>query len=324
MDKKNRTFIRFITGCLLTLTAVFPLSGCGQSTAPNTGDQKQPSAANSPQSASSKAPDGKIKVVAAENFYGEVAQAVGGDQVEVQSILTNPNVDPHDYEPTPDASKTVNDSQLVIYNGIGYDSWMDKLLKASSTSKGKSIINVGSDLAGKKEGDNPHVWYDPNTIPKVAAAIADDLAKLNPGQAHSFKQRADQYIASLSPLKNQVEKLKKSEGVSIDVSEPVFDYMAKALNFKVNNPTFAKSIEEGNDPSPRDIGQIQSDIQGKKVKMFIVNSQAQNSTISTIVDLAKSSGVPIVQVTETEPMGKDYLQWMVGQLQDVEKALNVK
>ncbi|MDR6997743.1 metal ABC transporter solute-binding protein, Zn/Mn family [Neobacillus niacini] len=268
--------------------------------------------------------DSKIKIVAAENFYGEVAKAVGGNRVEVTSILDNPNVDPHDYEPTAETSKLVNDAKVIMFNGAGYDEWMDKVIKASSSSNSKSVIKVAEDLMGKKEGDNEHVWYDPTTMPKLAIKIADDLSKLDPTHKEDFNQRAQSYIKSLEPLKEKVQELKQQSATNIDVSEPVFDYMAKALNLKVNNSKFARAIDEGTDPAPSDIAALQNDLNGKKVKLLVHNTQNSTPVVDNIVKLANSNSIPIVKVTETKPKGKNYLQWMVDQLDDVAKAIESK
>jgi zinc/manganese transport system substrate-binding protein len=293
----------------LTVSSALLLTACGA--ASNTTSSKTEST-------------NQIKIVAAENFYGEVAKAVGGDQVEVTSILDNPNTDPHDFEPTTDVARTVSNAQVIVYDGIGYDAWMDKLIDANSSAKSKSIIKVADDLMGKKQGDNEHVWYDPDTMPKLANKIADDLAKLDPSHAETFKQNAQSYIASLEPLQATVRKLKQTSDVKIAVSEPVFDYMANALHLRIADAKFSKAVDEGTDPSAADVAQLQSDIKGKHVKAFVYNVQNSSPTVDTLVKLAKSSGVPVVEVTETKPKGKTYLQWMTGQLNELGKAFGIQ
>ncbi|WP_254777174.1 metal ABC transporter solute-binding protein, Zn/Mn family [Paenibacillus sp. yr247] len=244
--------------------------------------------------------------------------------MEVASIINNPDADPHAFEPTADTSKAVNDAQFVVYVGVGYDTWMDKLLKASSSSSSKTIIEVGSELLGKKDGDNPHVWYDPTSMPKLADALADKLAKVDPSQADAFKKRAQDYKTNLAPLSDLVQKLKQSSPSPIAVSEPVFEYMSEALNFKAVNPKFAKAIEEEADPGPGDIAALQNDIKEKKIKFFVQNTQVDSPTVKNMVDLAAKNGIPIVHVTETEPQGKNYVQWMTDQLNEVKNAIGVK
>ncbi|MCZ8515036.1 zinc ABC transporter substrate-binding protein [Paenibacillus filicis] len=307
----------------LALSMTFILSGCGASSNSNASPKPNDStSATTSDSSTAPSPSAKIKIVAAENFLGEVATAVGGDRVNVTSIINNPDTDPHSFEPTADTSKAVSDAQLVVYTGIGYDEWIQKLIQASSSSK--TLIAVGSDLLEKKDGDNPHVWYDPTSMPKLADALADKLAKLDPGQAEAFKKRALDYKASLAPLQDLVQKLKQSSPTDIAVSEPVFAYMAEALNLKVVNPSFAKAVEEETDPAAADIADLQNQIKGKKIKAFVQNTQVDNPTVKNMVDLVTANQIPVVHVTETEPQGKNYLQWMSEELNELKKGLDVK
>lgn len=299
-----------ITGLAASVSLLFLLSACGSSSnsTSNTGNSS----------------NGKIKIVAAENFYGEVAKAVGGDHVDVTNILDNPNADPHDFEPTPDVARKVSKAQMIIYNGVGYDAWMDKLINVDSSSKSKSITKVADDVMGKKEGDNEHIWYNPDTMPKLAKKIADDLAKLDPSHAQTYQKNAQTYITSLAPLQEKVQKLKQTAGAKIDVSEPIFDYMANALNLDINDQKFSQAIDNGSEPSASDVAQLQSDIKDKKIKLLVYNTQNSGPMVNNLVKMAKSSGVPIVKVTETEPKGKTYLQWMNDQLDQVAKALGIQ
>lgn len=311
---------------LTCLTAVMStallLAGCGSTGTKPKDAASAPATETKPKDPTASAPAGKIKIVAAENFLGEVAIAVGGDRVEVTSVITNPDADPHDYEPTAETSKAVSDAQVVVYVGIGYDEWMNKLLKASSASK--QVINVGEGLLGKKDGDNPHIWYIPESMPKLADALADQLGKIDATQADAFKKRAQDYKTSLAPLTDLVNKLKQASPTDIAVSEPVFDYMASALNLKIVDPKFAKAIEEESDPAPGDVSGLQDALKGKKVKLFVQNTQADSPTVKTMVDLATSNQIPVVHVTETEPQGKNYVQWMTDQLTELKNALGSK
>jgi zinc/manganese transport system substrate-binding protein len=266
----------------------------------------------------------KIKVVAAENFYGEVAQAVGGDRVAVVSILNDPNVDPHEYEPTADASRAVAEAQVIVYTGIGYDDWMDRLIRANTSGRAKLTVAVGSGLLGRTAGDNPHVWYDPAAMPGLAVKLADLLGQLDPANALEYRDRARSYIAALTPMNDEIARLKQPAPVAIDASEPVFDYMADALNLKMNDPGFAKAIEEGNDPNASDVIRLQNDIRNRRIRLFVYNIQTNSPTVANMVQLAEANGIPVVKVTETEPAGENYLQWMTAQLDQVARALGSK
>lgn len=264
----------------------------------------------------------KIKIVTAENFYGEIAEKVGGDYVEVQSIINSPTQDPHAYEATIKDSKAVADAQLVIYNGIGYDSWMEKIVK-SNTSSSKQTIAVATDIANKKEGDNVHVWYDPTVMPKLAEKVAEDLAAIDPQHANEYRQHAKAYLTEYAPLQDKIEKLKQPS-ITLDASETIFNYMAEALQYKIQNTKFAEAVTEETDPSPADILAIQKDMKEKKITFFVNNIQNSKPTVNNLLNLAKETGIPIVNVTETKPEGKTYIQWMTDQLDQIEKAVQAK
>ncbi|MDN5999229.1 MAG: zinc ABC transporter substrate-binding protein, partial [Lacticaseibacillus paracasei] len=274
---------RLLAGISVALLAIFAVA-CGSN-----GAAKQSSSNGS-----------KIQVVASLDFYGEVAKAVGGNKVSVQSIINNPAVDPHDYEPTTKVGKSVASADLVVASGIGYDGWMDKVVK--SADKSKNYLRVADDLMNKKEGDNEHIWYDPRTMPKLANTLADKFAKKDPADKATFKANAKKYIASLDDLNTLINKLKsKVNGQLVDVSEPVFGYALDYLGYKVNDDHFSKSTEDGTDYSAKDIHGIETDIKEKKIAFFVNNIQASSKTVNQLVKLAEQNNVPVLKVTETLP-----------------------
>ncbi|RND38484.1 metal ABC transporter solute-binding protein [Lacticaseibacillus paracasei] len=292
---------RLLAGISVALLAIFAVA-CGSN-----GAAKQSSSNGS-----------KIQVVASLDFYGEVAKAVGGNKVSVQSIINNPAVDPHDYEPTTKVGKSVASADLVVASGIGYDGWMDKVVK--SADKSKNYLRVADDLMNKKEGDNEHIWYDPRTMPKLANTLADKFAKKDPADKATFKANAKKYIASLDDLNTLINKLKsKVNGQLVDVSEPVFGYALDYLGYKVNDDHFSKSTEDGTDYSAKDIHDIETDIKEKKIAFFVNNIQASSKTVNQLVKLAEQNNVPVLKVTETLPKGKNYRTWMTSQYQQLEK-----
>lgn len=292
---------RLLAGISVALLAIFAVA-CGSN-----GAAKQSSSNGS-----------KIQVVASLDFYGEVAKAVGGNKVSVQSIINNPAVDPHDYEPTTKVGKSVASADLVVASGIGYDGWMDKVVK--SADKSKNYLRVADDLMNKKEGDNEHIWYDPRTMPKLANTLADKFAKKDPADKATFKANAKKYIASLDDLNTLINKLKsKVNGQLVDVSESVFGYALDYLGYKVNDDHFSKSTEDGTDYSAKDIHGIETDIKEKKIAFFVNNIQASSKTVNQLVKLAEQNNVPVLKVTETLPKGKNYRTWMTSQYQQLEK-----
>ena len=193
-----------------------------------------------------------LKLVAAENFYGGVAQQIGGAGVEVISVMSNPDQDPHLFETSPAVLRQLAAAQLVIYNGADYDPWMPKLLAA--TPKADRAEIVAADLVHKKSGDNPDLWYDPATMPAVAKALAADFAAADPAHKSDYDARLADFVASLKPLNAKIAAVRdKYAGSAVTASEPVFGYMANALNLKMRNEKFQLAIMNDTEPSARDV-----------------------------------------------------------------------
>jgi zinc/manganese transport system substrate-binding protein len=267
-----------------------------------------------------RAADGKISVVAAENFYGDVARQIGGDDVTVTSIMSNPDQDPHLFETTPSTVRQIAAAQVIILNGADYDPWMDKLLKASP-KPGRAGIVV-ADLVRKKAGDNPHLWYDPGTMPAAAKALAEAFAKADPAHKDGYAARLKTFLASLKPIDDKIAAIRgKFAGTTVTASEPVFGYMADALGLKMRNESFQLSIMNDTEPSAHDMAAFQDDLKGHKVRVMFYNKQASNKAVQTLVDLAHASKIPVVGVTETAPPSLSYQKWLLTQLNETEKAL---
>jgi zinc/manganese transport system substrate-binding protein len=268
----------------------------------------------------SHAADGKLNVVAAENFYGDIARQVGGDDVAVASIMSNPDQDPHLFETTPGVVKQIADAQIVILNGADYDPWMDNLLKASPKA-GRTAIPV-ADLVGKKAGDNPHLWYDPGTMPAAAKALAEAFAKADPAHKDGYAARLKSFLASLKPINEKIAAIRgKFAGTMVTASEPVFGYMASALGLKMRNERFQLSIMNDTEPSARDLAAFEQDLKDHKVGVMFYNKQASDKVVQHLVALARAANIPVVGVTETAPPNLSYQDWMLGELSDAEKAL---
>ena len=264
--------------------------------------------------------DGKLVVIAAENFYGDIARQIGGNRVEVTSIMNNPDQDPHLFETSPSVARQLTEAQIVIYNGADYDPWMQKLL--SSAPRPNRAVIVVADLTGKKAGDNPHLWYDPNTAPKLAKALSDAFSKADAAHTADFAGRLSMFVASLEPLNDKITAIRsKYAGTAVTASEPVFGYMADALKLKMRNERFQLSIMNDAEPSARDVAAFERDLKEHKVRIMFYNKQASNKAVQHLVDLARVSKIPVVGVTETAPPDVSYQRWMLDQLTDTEKAL---
>jgi zinc/manganese transport system substrate-binding protein len=261
-----------------------------------------------------------ISVVAAENFYGEVARAIGGDRVAVTDVLTNPNVDPHDFEPSPSVARAVADARVVLFNGADYDPWMSHLLTAAERPERVAIEAAA--LVGVTDGGNPHVWYDPKTIPAVADALAKALAKIDPEGAAGYESRRAVYVASLDPLRSKVAAMReRHSGAPVTATEPVFGYMADALGLAMSNSDFQTAIMNETEPSASAIAGILDDLRNNRVRALIYNNQVTDAMTEQLLTAAKVARVPVVGVSETLPAGLNYEAWMLGQLDALDKAL---
>jgi zinc/manganese transport system substrate-binding protein len=266
------------------------------------------------------AADGKIEVVAAENFYGSVAQEIGGDRVLVTSILNNPDQDPHLFEVSPAIIRQIAAAQIVIYNGADYDPWIDKLLKV--TAKPGRVAIVAADLTNKKAGDNPHLWYDPATMPAVARALAAALAAADPAHKDDYAARLKSFLASLVPLNEKIAAIRdKYGGAPVTATEPVFGYMADTLGLKMSNQRFQLAIMNDTEPSARDVAAFERDLKSHNVRVLFYNKQASNKVVQHLIELARAANIPVVGVAETAPPGVSYRDWMLMQLDETQRAL---
>ncbi|RQS22026.1 metal ABC transporter solute-binding protein, Zn/Mn family [Burkholderia sp. Bp8998] len=262
-----------------------------------------------------------VNVVAAENFYGDVASQIGGSHVAVTSILSNPDQDPHLFEASPKTARALQHAQVVIYNGANYDPWMSKLLGASKQAKRATI--VVADLVGKKAGDNPHLWYDPATMPAAARALAAELGRADPANKADYDANLQKFVASLKPIDDKVAALRAQyKGVPVTATEPVFGYMSDAIGLDMRNQRFQLATMNDTEASAQDVAAFENDLRKKQVRVLIYNSQAEAPMTKRLLKVARDGGVPSVSVTETQPAGKTFQQWMAGQLDALAAALS--
>jgi zinc/manganese transport system substrate-binding protein len=265
----------------------------------------------------------KINIVAAENFYGDLARQIGGDRVEVSSILSNPDVDPHLFETSPSTARTVSHATIVIYNGAGYDPWMGKLLSASPSSSRTTI--VAAKLTGGEPGDNPHLWYNPATFPAVAKALEADLEKRDAAHAAFYRANLEKFSASFAEIGKGIAAIRKAHaGTAVTATEPVFGYMAEALGFRMLNEKFQLAVMNGTEPSASEIAAFQKSLTGGTAKILFYNAQVTDSATTRLLRLASENKVAIVGVTELEPGGKTIQTWFKSQLDAIRKALEAR
>ncbi len=266
-----------------------------------------------------------INAIGAESEYANVLSQIGGKYVHVTAILDNPNTDPHTFEASPQVAQEVSSAQLIVQNGVGYDSWMTRIESASSNTQRKVI--VVQDLLGLPDSTpNPHLWYDPKTMPAAAKAMATDLSALQPGHAAYFQANLTKFDNSLSPWLTAIAQFKtKYAGTTAATTEPVADYLLTAMGISNRTPfTFQADIMNGVDPAPQDIALENGFFSKHQVKVFCYNQQVVDALTTSIRQNALNDGVPVVGVYETMPTGYTYQSWMLAEVHAIEKAVTSK
>jgi zinc/manganese transport system substrate-binding protein len=292
------------------------LAGCGSTSTTSTSSS---SAAPTTGAAASSL----IDVVAGTNVWGDITKQIGGDRVNVMSILSDPNADPHAYESDAKTAAALGKAQLVVENGLGYDDFMDKLLSASPNPN-RDVLNVADVMAISGSDANPHIWYDIAKIPDAATAIADQLGKLDPADADTFTTNAKTFTDSLAPITAAIANIKaKYPGAPVGYTERVPGYLIDAAGLTLATPaSFAQSIEDGNDPSVADNAAMDAALTNKAIKVLLYNGQVTSPATDAVKQLAQKSGVPVVGVTETlPPTDKDFQAWQLRQINEITTAL---
>ena len=265
-----------------------------------------------------------LKIVAAENFYGGVASQIAGSGATVTSILTNPNQDPHEFTTSAATAKAVADADIVIYNGISYDPWMDKLL--GTKGRRDRVVICVADLIGAGNGDNPHIWYDPKTMPALVTKLADVLSKITPARHDAYVKSAGDFTTSMKPELDKIAAIRvASGGLTVTATEPVFGYMARALGFRMLNEDFQIKIMNDAEPTADQTAAFEKSLTSKTARILFYNSQVTDPTTDRLQKMAKEAEIPVVGVTETQPLDqKSYVDWMLHELDGVQAALAAK
>jgi zinc/manganese transport system substrate-binding protein len=267
----------------------------------------------------------KLQIVAAENFWGSLVSQLGGAHVQVLSIVTDPNADPHEYESSVVDAEAVANANYVIVNGAGYDDWALKLISASNNPNQK-VLNVAN-LLGKKEGDNPHFWYSPLYVNETVYQMWSDLVSLDPADAGYYNQQYVNLTASLGVYNGRIDEIRQQfAGTEVASTESIFEYLANATGLDlVSPPAFMEAVSEGNDPPAQSVVEFQQQLQSGNVSVLVYNNQTVTPLTQNMKALAAQNNVTIVGITETiQPPHVLFQDWMNGELISLQNALNAK
>jgi zinc/manganese transport system substrate-binding protein len=294
---------RVIKALIVSALLAAPLAACG---APPAG-----------------AGSGTLQVIAGENFWGSIAAQLGGPHVSVTSIVTNPNTDPHEYESSATDARAFATADYVVLNGAGYDAWASKLLSANP-NQNRKVFTI-ADLLNKKAGDNPHFWYNPAWVDKVADKITADYRGLDPADAAYFTQQREAFATALKPYHDAISRIRAtSAGVAVGSTESIFVYLAQALGFNlISPPEFMQAISEGTDPPAQTVAQFQDQISHRQIKALVYNTQTSTPITDNLKQLATQNGIPVVGISETvQPATASYQDWQISQLNSLQAALS--
>jgi zinc/manganese transport system substrate-binding protein len=266
---------------------------------------------------------GKIVAVGAESEYADVIGQVGGKYVQASAIMSNPNTDPHSFEASIAVAREVGNARLVVQNGVGYDAFMNAI-ESAAPSSGRTVINVQELLRLPDSTANPHLWYDPATMPRVADEIAAALSAIQPSHKAYFEANAAGFKDSLGKLAAAIASFKAAyPGTQVATTEPVADYLLSALGTENLTPwTFQADIMNGVDPSPQSVAAQRALFTGHKVKVLLYNQQVTDTLTESFITLAEQNHIPVIGVYETMPEpGYDYQTWMQTEVQDLREAV---
>ncbi|MDB5094773.1 MAG: periplasmic solute binding protein [Candidatus Eremiobacteraeota bacterium] len=264
-----------------------------------------------------------IPVVAAENVWGSVVAQIGGSRVRVRSILTDPNADPHEFESDVGTARAVADARYVVLNGVGYDAWADKLLAAGGRAD-RVLLRAG-DVVGKQAGANPHVWYDPSAVARVADRIESDLDRIDPAGAAYYRGQRILFAQACRPYQGRIAAIRsRFRGRRVGATEDIVEYLTSAAGLTLTTPpAFMRAVADGTEPPAGDVLTLHRQIEARTLAALLYNTQTSTSVTRDMRDRARARGIPIVTVTETvvPPNGR-FEDWQLDQVRRLEAALS--
>jgi len=302
--------VRFRWGVVAVVIGGLALSACGSSSGN--------SASSKPKGA---CPTSAVPVVVSVDQWGDIVDQLAGDCGNVTTIFKSSSADPHDYEPTPADNAKFTGAKLVVENGLDYDPWVDKAVATLDT---KPVVVNGGEVVGLENGDNPHIWYGPDYVYKIADTVTAKLKQLEPKAASYFDARNAKWRTSMAPYDAEIAKIKPAAaGKTYGATEGIFDYMAEAVGLTNKTPDgYQRATANESDPAPGDVNDFEQALADGSMTVLIYNTQTSGAIPEQVRSKAEASKVPVVNVTESvPPKFSTFEAWQVSQLKDLAKAL---
>lgn len=326
-NKKNNKVAIFVVLTVIVIIAIgiaiFAFNAGNKSKTSTQSTILQGNTTSIPASTYNSTPGSQIQIIAAENFWGSLMQQLGGKYVNVTSIVTDPNADPHEYESSSADAREINNAKIVIVNGVGYDDWALKLISANNNPN-QTVLNVG-ELLGRANGTNPHLWYNPTYVNTTVKQMYLDLVATDPAHASYYKQNYQNVTNSLVQVDNRMTEIRDQfGGTKVASTESIFVYLANATGLDlISPPAFMDAVAEGVDPPAQSVAQFQDQLESGNVSVLVYNEQTVTPLTQQMKQIATQHNVTIVGVTETiQPPDIPFQVWMNSQLINLQNALN--
>ena len=313
---KSKSYITIIVVTLIAITSIVAMTGCISPHSSSIDNNSSLVTTNNTKT---------IQIVAAENFWGSLISQLGGTHVQVLSIVSDPNADPHEYESNTENARAIANADYIIVNGAGYDDWSNKLIGAGVKPNCK-VLSVAK-LLGKKEGDNPHFWYSPDYVNQTVKQMELDLISIDPANTSYYEQNYANLQLSLEQYQNRIAKIKQQfNGTQVAATEDIFAYLAEPAGLNlISPPAFTQAVAEGNDPPAESVVQFETQLKSGNVSILVYNQQTVSPITEKMKKLAADQGIPVVGITETiQPPDVSFQDWMNSELISLQNALNTK
>lgn len=310
-QKLRNTVSRMVrTGAALGISAALMFAAaCGSSSA---------TASTSSKASADSTSTEQVNVAVSVNQWKSLAEQIGGDKVSVSAILSNQNVEAHDFEPQPSDIAKISKAKIVVANGADYDPWATK----AAANANVTVVNA-ADAAGIEEGANPHIWFSAEVRKAAAKSYVEQLKKADAADANYFDAQYKKWEQSESKLESAITEAKKTtKGLTYAATESVAYYLAEDLGMKDATPTgYAQATTNESEPSPGDISAFQKQLAAGSIDVLVLNEQETNSTTDMISKSAEKAGVPIVRLTESMPEDyTDLTAWVKSLVNDFSDA----
>lgn len=273
---------------------------------------------------SSSGVDTGLLVLASTDVYASLVQEVVGDTAEVEAIVDNPAMDFHSYEATPQDRLSVEEADVLIANGGGYDPYITQLAQAAGKDEEVFQLISGENWHSHEfDGtyENEHIWYDLARMSEFSTEIGEHMGQLEPENAQLYEDKAQALADEIGQL-DQRNRAIGAQGLTYLATEAVSGFLLDDAGFEnLTEMEFLSAVEHGDDVSPRLFFGTIDTISAGEVDLLSYNRQTETNQSLQIREASEEHGVEVLEFAETLPEGVEtYTEWMEQNIADVEQA----